>query len=1126
MRYILGRAGSGKSHRVMEEIKHFLLAGSQEQLILLVPEQFTLQAERDLLGKMNLPGIMQAEVLSFSRLAGRIFGEVGGTTRTLLNEQGKQMILRKVADGLSPQLTLYKKAAAQEGFISQLSDAIRELKQQDIGPNQLLECKALASDPLLNEKIREIGLLYAGFNQYLADRYLDNEDYLNLLCERIGKSRLVNGARIWLDSFTTFSSQTMKILDKLMPLAAEISVCLTLDREPGARDRELFALSQKSLEKIRNLAERHGLAEEFVCLSQIPCPAGKAPSLEHLERELHSYPASKYLSATDSLEVFAAANPGSEVEFVAAQIIHLVRERAWRWKEVAVVCNDMSHYGGLIKRVFNEYNIPVFMDRKRDIMNNPLIKLLLASGEVIRKGYKYYDVFTLLKTGLTPLDDNAVEELENIVLGYGIRGSAWKRPFDLPAVEPGEQANLWRETFITPLTALEKAWSGKNQVEKFCRAHFTYLLEAGIQARLEEWIEALERAGRYEAVRENAQIWNIVMDIFDQMVEIMGDQEISLREYLNILESGFAAIEVGIIPTTVDQVLVGSIQRTKSQDVKALMVLGANDGILPALGEAEGLLSEREKIKLQESGFELDFDNQRLLAEERLLLYDALSKPRDYLGISYALADGDGKALRPSLLIDRLKRLFPSLQLQTDVVSHRHLELHQVTTPASTFKYLVNNLRLSEDGKPIEDVWIDVKGWYASQPEWQNRLAWLQKGLVHRNQVDEIGADQARLLYSQPIRTTVSRIEQFVQCPFAHFVRYGLHPQDRLVYEVAPPDIGELFHRCLLDFVKQLSRDNLDWFSLQRADAERITDQVMDELIPQHGHGIFSSSHRYRYLAERLKRIARRTIWILTEHLKRGEFEPLEHEVSFGRDSTFPPIEIELGSGDKLYLEGRIDRVDLLDNGDADYVKIIDYKSGRAELRLSDIYYGIALQLIIYMQALLKSRSETEAKELKPGGIFYFHIDDPIVDSTDRLQELIEIEIAKRFKLKGIVLKDVEIVRKMDCLLAATGDTDILQVAINSSGDFYKRSAVLAESEFYALLGHVEALIRKIGGEIMNGKVRIEPIKNRGQIACGYCSFGAICQFDRYLADNHYRVLRPLDDEEVLNTLEGGSSNA
>ncbi|MEQ8236376.1 MAG: helicase-exonuclease AddAB subunit AddB [Syntrophomonadaceae bacterium] len=1126
MRYILGRAGSGKSQRVMEEIKQSLLDGSQEQLILLVPEQFTLQAERDLLGKMNLPGLMRAEVLSFSRLAGRVFSEVGGTTRTLLNEQGKQMILRKVADGLSPRLTLYKKAAAQEGFISQLSDMIGELKRQNIDPNQLLECSGLPGEPLLNEKVHEIGVLYAGFTQYLAGRYLDNEDYLNLLCEKIAMSQLVNGARIWLDSYTTFSSQTLMILDKLMPLAAEISVCLTLDHESRARDRELFALSRRSLEKIRNLAGRHHLAEEFICLSPLPSSEGKDPALAHLERELHAYPASKYPSETESLEVFAAANLCSEVEFAAAQIIHLVRERAWRWKEVAVVCNDMSHYGGLIKRVFNEYKIPVFMDKMRDIMNNPLIKVLLSSGEVIRKGYKYYDVFTLIKTGLTPLDDDAAEELENIVLGYGIRGSAWKQPFDLPIGEPGEQVNHWRETFVSPLTTLEKAWAGKNQVEKFCRAHFNYLLEAGIQARLQEWIEALERGGRYEAVRENAQIWNIVIDIFDQMVEIMGDQEISLREYLNILESGFAAIEVGIIPTTVDQVLVGSIQRTKSQDVKALLVLGANDGILPALGETEGLLSEREKMKLQESGFDLDFESQMLLAEERLLLYDALSKPRNYLGISFALADGDGKAVRPSLLIDRLKRLFPALQVKTDVVSHRHLELHQVTTPASTFKYLVQNLRLSEDGKPIEDVWIDVKGWYSSQLEWQPRLAWLQKALVHHNQADDIGRDQARLLYSQPIRTTVSRIEQFVQCPFAHFVRYGLSPQERLVYEVAPPDIGELFHHCLLDFVKQLSRDNLDWFSLQRADAERIANRVMDELIPRHGHGIFASSHRYTYLALRLKRIARRTIWILTEHLKRGEFEPLEHEVSFGRDGTFPPIEVELGSGDKLYLEGRIDRVDLLDNGESDYVKIIDYKSGQAELRLSDVYYGIALQLIIYMQALLNSRKESDAKDVKPGGIFYFHIDDPMVDSKDRLQELIEMEIAKQFKLKGIVLKDVEIVRKMDCLLAATGNTDILPVAINGSGDFSKRSAVLAESQFYALLSHVEGLLRKIGGEIMNGKVRIEPIRNRGQIACSYCSFGAICQFDRSLSDNNYRVLRPLDDEEVLKRLEGGIRNA
>lgn len=1116
IRYILGRAGSGKSHQMLQEIHACLQQDSDEHLILLVPEQYTLQAERDLINKLNLPGIMRVEVLSFTRLAGRVLSEVGGLTRTMLNEQGKHMVLRKLVDSNRKDLTLYSKTASQDGFIAKLSQLIAELKSQDIAPQDLRTCRTGEREQLLGQKIDDIALLYEQFDRYLQGRYLDSEDYLRLLQERINDSSLVKNARIWLDSFTTFSPRSLKILDRLMPLVRGITVCLTLDPSSRPRDRELFTSSQRSLKKIRQMAVQHNLGEEFEVLAGTPNGRKRSPALEHLERELFVFPARPYPEATDSVEIFAAANLASEVEFAAGQIFLMAREKNWRWSDMAVVCNDMSHYGGLIKRIFNEYGIPVFMDRKRDIMNTPLIRFLLASGEVIRKGYRHNDMFTLLKSGLSGLDDDAIEQLENTALQFGISGPAWKQSFALPDDMPREELNQWRENLIKPLLELEQAWTDSTTVQDYCRSHFRFLQSVGLLSRLEAWMAVMDEAGRYDIVRENSQIWNIVLEIFDQMVEILGDQKVNLREYLSILESGCASLEVGIIPTTIDQVLVGSIQRTKSQDIQALLVLGANDGIIPSGGEEEGLLSETEKQKLQAMGLELDFEYRQQIAEENLLIYAAFSKPFQHLGISYALADGEGRSMRPSILIERLQKMLPGLTIKSDVVKHRDYELHQISTPASTFKYLVENMRQHQDGKPIQDFWADVYNWYEAQDEWGPKLELLRTGLTHRNQIDSIGADKARRLYNQPLSSSVSRIEQYVKCPFAHFVRYGLNPQERRIFEVTPPDIGELYHHSLLGFAQHLQRENRDWLCLQREEAERIMDTVMDELIPQQGHGIFTSTARYRQLVQRLKRIGRRTIWVLTEHLQRGEFRPLGYEVSFGPGGPLPAIEVELGSGDRLYLRGRIDRVDLFTADEASYVKIIDYKSGSQELRLSDIYYGLTLQLLIYLQAVLASSPGLGEKEFKPGGIFYFRIDDPMIESAERLREIIDQEIAKRFKMKGLVVRDLEIIRRMDDQLISTGSTDILPVALNGSGEFSKKSSALTEPEFSDLLRYVERLLGRIGSEIMSGRIRIEPVRNRRQPACSYCDFESICQFDRFLTENRYRTLRPLTDQEVV----------
>ncbi len=1118
IRYLLGRAGSGKSHRVLQEIKQRLLDNAEEQLILLVPEQFTLQAERDLIQKLHLPGIIHVEVLSFTRLARRVFSEVGGVTRTRLNEQGKNMVLRKMIDEVARDLTIYKKSAGQEGFIPKLSELLSELKGQDIVPEQLLASFTDDEELIIKQKVNDIALIYDHFNQYLQGRYLDTEDFLSLLIDKINASSYLLNSRIWVDGFSTFSPQSLKIIGQLMQAARDITISLTMSYDRRDRDSDLFNLSRDSLQKLQAMAGLHACPQEIIHIDAAEARAGQNQALIRLERELYAYPGQVFRESPRDIELFAAANLNSELEYAAAQIVELVRERGWRWKDLAVVCNDMSNYGSLIKRVFDEYGIPSFMDEKRDIMNNAMIKLILSSVDVIRRNYRYEDVFSFLKTGFGGLDHDKVEKLENYVLQYGVCGRQWEEEFTWGQAGLRDELNQARQDFILPLARLQAQISGKKSIAAICRAHYQYLVDLGVQGRLEEWIEKMNSQGRFEVVRENTQIWNIVLDIFDQMVEILGDQEVNLKEYRNILEAGFASQEVGIIPTTVDQVLVGNIQRSKSHDIKGLLVLGVNDGVLPSGQAEEGLFSEVEKEMLMARGVNLGFERHRKHAEERFLIYTALSKPRQYLGLSFALADGDGKALRPSLLIDRLQQLFPSLRVQSDVIKHRPLEMHQVATPVSSYKYLIENLRLHFDGKPVSDFWGDVYTWYQAQEGWRENLNLMREGLFHRNQARTIGAVNARRLYATPFYSNISRMEQFVNCPFAHFVRYGLKPQERKVFTVGAPDIGELLHNSLLAFALQVQRENKNWAELQRPECERIMDGIMDALVPQHGNGIFVSSHRYQYLARRLKRISRRAVWILTEHLQHGDFKPLQYEVSFGPGCPFPPIEIELENGERFYLQGRIDRVDLLEEEDGIYVKIIDYKSGSQDFKLSDVYYGLSLQLMIYLRAVMASFKDVPPERLKPAGVFYFKIEDPLINSEAEIIANIEQEIARKLKMKGLVLEDARLIKKLDDQIA--GSSAIVPVTMTVNGGFTKNSSVLPAAGFAALIRHVEELLRKIGREIMDGAARIEPVKNGQRRACAYCAYPSVCQFDRLLPDNNYKNIRPLKDDEVIARLQ------
>lgn len=1126
IRYIVGRAGKGKTRYIYEQIGKALKADGDKKLLLLVPEQYTLQAERDMLEHLKLPGMIQAEVLSLSRLAERVFDEVGGVNRPLLNDQGRHMAVRKVLDDSLPQLQMYGRASRLPGFIDRCVDLLSELKQSRLTPADLYEMKAgLAGQMLLDRKLRDTAVIYESFLNFMEGRYLDNDDYQLLLIERMHRSEMLRGALVWIDGFTTFSPLALRIVQEMMLLAEQTSISLTLDPHPGDRDRELFLLPVKTFQELHKLALEEDLQEKIIVVDPARADSCRRPELLHLEKEMMAYPGLPYSGSIEAVSIRCASNVYSEVEMLAREIVNLVRTRDWRWRDIAVVANNIDSYGSAIKRSFSEYGIPCFLDQKRIILNNPLVRYILSLIDLVQQGYRYIDTASLLKSDLTGLTRDEAEKLENYILRYGIKGRKWKDPFIYGPVEELEEMNRFREVLAASWSELEQRWKGAHTCRERTLTLYDFMILQGLKDKVEAGIETRMQQGDWELALENAQIWNIVMEILDQLTELAGDIRISGQEYRQMLETGFRSYELAIIPPTIDQVLVGDIQRSKSQDIKALFVIGANDGVLPAGLADYRLINLEERNILIKQGWRLGMDPEAQAAEENFLIYNAFSKPTDLLSISYPLADAEGHALRPSLLLRRLQQIFPELTVQSDALNQWETGLEAVSTPGGTYKYLVKNLREGRDRGELNECWPAVLDWYRNQEEWEKRISLVEKGLKHFKNNPVLTVPQVRALFPQPVHTSVSRLERFVRCPFSHFLRFGLKPRERKKYELEAPDLGEFFHTALQSFADKIEEYNMSWHDLDQENCYQIMDQVTDEMLPGYGEGILQSSFRYKYLARRLKRIGRRAVWTLSRELQQGSFEPLAYEVRFGSGGMFPAIEVQLHDGSSIFIEGRIDRIDILADGGQCYLRIMDYKTGSQDFNLAEVYYGLSLQLMVYLKAVLASQRLARMGDPHPAGVFLFHIDDPLVESDKGVVEEVERLVARELRLKGLVLADLQVIRQMDHQVDS-GST-FLPVAVNRDESLAWHSSVLEEKEFLDLMEHVERTLQAIGEEMNAGRISINPVKMGNRTACQTCGYQSICQFDRRLPGSDYRHLPNLSREEIARLLSrpsGGKS--
>ena len=1135
LRFIYGGAGSGKSSFCLKDMKSRIDQGFDKKLILIVPDQFSFQAEKNLINSIGEGGLLKAEVLSFKRMAYHVFNEVGGITNAHINGAGRNMLIYKVLEEVKGQLKYFATAGRQKGFINIISDIITEFKRYQVTPELLQSVEGDLSDQELQNKISDIQLIYSKFEELLRVKFLDPEDDITLLSSKINESTAFDGAEIWIDEFSTFTPQQYSVVEKLLRKATRVNI--TLNTKKLGQDSNIFIPVLNFENKLLKI-----IAENNIAYDKPVAVEGKAysrfqgsPELKHLEENLLAYPNKQYNSASEQLLIYKAINEYAEVESAARSITALCRDKGYRYRDIAVIVRNLDSYSNLIKVIFNQYKLPFFMDEKRDIDRNPLVVLINSIIEIYSKNWSYEAVFAYLKTELVGLDREETDILENYVLANGIRGKAWfeenwnyrltygfqSEEMSQKEIELLEKVNEIKRKVVLPLTELQGRLKSNNTVKELCTTVYDYMLLQNIPEKLEAWMEEFKTAGEFERASEYSQVWNIAMELLDQLVTIMGEDKIKLEEFSKLFQTGVKEYKVGLIPPSLDQVLVGDVERVKSHEVSAVYILGVNDGVFPRTAASEGLLSDRDRLKLKAYGVEIAQDTRSRAKEEQYLIYTTFTIAKKLLWVSYPISDFEGKALRPSIIISRLKKIFPSLKEQGSILENHSEEeaLELVSMPVPTFNEFVYSVRRAAEGEETSSVWQQVYSWYEKEEQWKARSHSIFEGLRYTNQVTAVDQGKIKKLYGSPLQFSVSRLEKYAECPFAYYVQYGLKARERKIYELSAPDLGSFMHGVIDQFSESLDSEKINWKDIEEGWCSQKVSNIVEEQVSKKTGYILSSSPRYRYLVERLKRLLTKSVWTIAQHVKGGNFNPSGHEIEFGKSPEFPPITMELSSGEKINLTGRIDRVDEMVTDEGTYLRIIDYKSGPKNFKLAEVYYGLQLQLLVYLDAILSNWKKYENSNNIPGAILYFKLDDPIVTAEgETSEEVIEKEIMKKLKMQGLLLKDAKIIKEMDKNFERY--SLVIPAQINMDGSLGGSTSAATREEFEILTKYVRTIVISLCEEMLQGNISILPCKKKDYIACGFCEYAAICKFDVTIRDNKYKLLLDKSDEELWELMK------
>lgn len=1136
LRFCFGPSGAGKSHRIYEEIMQRAAEEPGRNFLIIVPDQFTMQTQKDLVMRSDRDGILNIDVLSFGRLSHRILEEVGTKEMPVLDDTGKSLVLQKVAADLKEQLPAMGSLLHKQGYIHEVKSAISEFMQYGISTQDMDKLITSAQKRgALAMKLKDLKTLYRGFQDYIRDHFITTEETLDVLRRSLSKSKILKGSVVVFDGFTGFTPIQNRLIQELMRVCAETIVTVTIGvgEDPYKMDGEqkLFHLSKKTVADLEKLAAEAEVERgEDLFVKGGPNRFAKAPALHYLEQNLFRYQYEPYAGEQQEIHMFEALSPREEVHQTALYIRHLIREQGMTYRDIAVVIGDLEGYASYVETEFGQLEIPCFLDRTRGIVLNPMIEYIKSALQLYIKDFSYDTVFHFLRSGMADISREEIDELENYVIRTGARGyRTYSRLFTRRTEELQENAegseqaeektmerlNRIRQQFMDAVEILHMG--SQEKAGDYVSHLYDFLEQNQVQQKLLNYQQQFEKEGDLSRAREYAQIYRLVMDLLDQVYELLGEEEISRQEFADILEAGFGEITVGTIPQNVDRIVVGDMERTRLKQVKVLFFLGVNDGNIPKNASKGGIISDMDREFLIESGTEMAPSPRQQMYIQRLYLYLNMTKPSEQLYLSYAKVNSEGKGIRPSYLIDTVRKLFPAMSVE---YPQNRSRLEQIEGKQEGARYLAEELREYVEGTLPEEERQDFYLMYRAYEADAAGRDLLTRAAFRRYRESGLSRIVARALYGQQLENSVSRLETYAACACRHFLQYGLSLQEREEFGFEASDMGTVYHAVLENFAGKLAESNLTWWDFTEDFAAKAVKESVEAYAATYGETVLYSSARNEYAITRMSRILTRTVLTLQKHLKQGSFQPDDYELSFRFAEDLDSIHVDLSEDEKMHLQGRIDRIDVSEDAEHVYVKVIDYKSGNRKFDLAALYYGLQLQLVVYMNAAMEMESRKHPdKEIVPAALLYYHIDDPTIETPVELtDEQINEQILAKLRMNGVVNSDPGVVERLDRYMQ--DKSVVIPVEKKKDGSFSARSGVLSREEMQLISSYVDAKIRSIGREILDGKIAANPYEKGNEEACTYCAYKKVCGFDGSIPGYEKRQLEDLDKQALMQRMQ------
>lgn len=1114
LQFITGSCGSGKSYKLYADVIRESLDHPRRHYIVIVPEQASLQIQHTLVDLHPRHALMQIEVLSFNRLAYRVFEKLNIAAPKILDDTGKSMILRKSAGRRKKDLAVFGSSLSRSGFIGELKSVLSEFRQYGVEPDKV---DLTGAGELLQAKFRDLSVVFQAFQEAMEKDYVTAEELLQVLCRHIDRAEFLRDSIVVLDEFTGFTPVQYQLVESLLRLAAQVRVSVTID--PALPESSLFYMSREMKRKLEDLAMRQDIpVDREIRLSGLPKRYEKAPELFYLGRSL-GMPGAGYEGSCQAVRISSAPGADGEVRFALREILRLVRSEGYRYREIAVIAGDLSRYSGPIVHYFGRAGLPYFIDQKKSLLGHPLVDMLRCLLEAIQQNFTYDSMFRLLKNVLIGLDVEEISLLENYVLETGVRGAGrwqeeWAYRGKRLSREELEQVNATRQRAVELIFPLCSALKEEKEQTVSQRLSLLrrFLEETGAEQRIEALRRQLEAEGDLEREKEYAQSYDKVMELFGQFETLMGNERMTLQVFSEILEAGFSEIQVGLIPAALDRLVVGDLRRTRLGGIRALFVLGCNEGCMPPREMRGGLLSDLEREFLKEQGVELAPTGRESSLQQQFYLYLMLGRPSEHLFLSCSQADGAGRGSMQAGFLKQLKKNFAI----PDSVGQENC----FTVPADGLDDLAAGFSDAVRGDASLQ-WKALYQWFSGQKEFAEAVEQLQRASSCVFRPESLPANVVLRLYGDVPVSSITSLEQFAGCPYSHFLQAGLKLLPRMQYQLEAVDLGNIFHASLEEFFVNMRRAGLDWKELDEKQRTFLVDQSVSAVAERYGNTILRSSARNAYLEGRLRRVADETVWALQEQLKCGSFIPGGSELSFRPEDRLPGLSFVLDGGMRMELQGRIDRVDLAFDGDRIYVKIIDYKSGMTGFEPARIYHGLQLQLMVYLQAAVEMvKRKYPDKEVVPAGVFYYRIQDPVIEATGHEDEKqLREAVLKELRMDGLANSDPRVLDMLDHTPGKNSRV-ISRLERREDGTASTRSRAAGRKQLELLRGYAVDKVKELGSHMAAGEIPASPYELAGCMPCEYCPYGAVCGFDRQLEGCRPRKLPAIGLEELWNILE------